>query len=163
MPREHPCFSEPFTWAQVNDVLTKRHRRLINRLGWAICQTLTFGLPPELVHGIEFGRSRRQKPQLDVQNGRVLLASRRGMRRAPIFKQDDLPAAPLAPDHFEKSLMSRLVPCFSNEQGHRTRLNVQHAMNNAPRVIARNGNTGLLSDMPIATVKRWRLSDNGFV
>lgn len=150
-------------WAQVDDVLTKSHSRLVNGTGWAIRQTLTFRLSPELVHRIEFRRSRRQKPQLDLQRGGVILARCRGMRRASIFKQDNLPTAPLAPDHFEKSLMGGLVPCLGNEQRHRARSNVEYPMDNPPGVIARNGNARLLSDMAIATVERRRLRDNGFI
>ena len=85
------------------------------------------------------------------------------MWRAPIFEEDDLPTSPLAPDHFEKALMSSLVPCFGNEQGHCARSNVEHPMDNPSSVIAGNRNARLLSDMTIATVERRCLRDNSFI
>ena len=163
MAGEHPSFSEAFLRAQVYDVLAKGHRRLINGLGRTIRQALTFGLTPELIHRVEFGRGRRQKPHLDIQGCRVVSAGCGGMGRASIFKQDDLPAAPLAPDHVQKCLMGGLVPGLGNEQAHRPSLNVQNTMDNPSGVIARNRNARLLPDMTIATVQRRGLRNNGFI
>jgi hypothetical protein len=59
--------------------------------------------------------------------------------------------------------MRILVPGVGNQQGDRPRSNVEGAMDNPARRIARNRNAGWLTDMALTTRPRRRFGDNRFV
>ena len=64
--------------------------------------------------GVARGRKRNS---LDAQAGRIRSTVFGGMRRAPIFKQHDLPTTPMAANDLQEVLMSDVcLPGLGNQQ-----------------------------------------------
>ena len=68
MSREHPSLSQTLPRAEIEQIVTRNIGRGVDRNGRSIGEPPAFDMPPEVVHGIQFGRGNRQKPELDVHN-----------------------------------------------------------------------------------------------
>lgn len=110
MSGEHSSLSQTLTRIESEPILTRHIGRGIDRNGRAISEPVTFAMPPEMVHGIQFQCGDRPKPHLDVQGRRHRQTLFCGVRRATVFKQDDVPSAPTRSHHGEKVLMRNLIP-----------------------------------------------------
>ena len=59
MARQHAGLLQAVMWAQVDQVLTSREGRRLDRQRRPVAQSLSLRVPPEVVHGVQFrGRSR---------------------------------------------------------------------------------------------------------
>ena len=72
-------------------------------------------MPPQVIHGIQFGCSPRQETQLQPQSFGMLATAACGMRRSAIFKEHDMPATPMRADHGQEGLMGGLIPHIRNQ------------------------------------------------
>src|SRR6266849_6906458 len=85
------------------------------------------------------------------------------MRRPPIFKQHDLPAAPMCPNHGQKVLMGLLHPLVGDQSQHLPAFAIEDPVQNTLAPIATNRDPDLLTTPPIATVQRRSLTNDGLI
>src|ERR1051325_10298324 len=116
-----------------------------------------------MIHCVEFRRGAWQQAHFDAKLRRHLKTPLSLVRRATIFKQDDLPPAPVRTNHPEKGLMRLLHPFSADEQQRVATADIQTAMKDALLPIAGDGNKGLLASATITTVERRRLGDDRLV
>jgi len=132
-------------------------------LGWAIRQSVAFGLSPQVIHRIEFGCGARQKAQGNAQVSCYVSTVGGGMGRPPVFEQDDVPTGPMPVDHLKENLMDFLRPNIRDEHQALATPDVERTMQDAFGVIAGDGHTHLSTDTTITTVERRRFGNDGFV
>src|SRR3954453_19256733 len=95
VPGEDPGLSESITGTQGDDVLTSTKRRVRHRQRGPATHRLSLGLPPEVVHRIQFrcgpGKNATRNPQLLG----LLEPPRRLRLSRPILEEHAVPAPPV--------------------------------------------------------------------
>ena len=137
----------------LKDIVTDAVGRGVDRFGGATRDRGPFDPSPQLVHSVQFGGSRRQKPYLDGQVLGHLQGVLGGVRRPPVLKADNRPASPMGPDHAQEVLMRLLHPFVRDQQKDLATPDIEGAVQDPLRPIPGDGDTDLLPDPPIAGVE----------
>lgn len=116
-----------------------------------------------MIHRIQFGRGPGQKANLNAYRRGVLLTVFGRMRRATIFKQNNVPAPPMTSDDLKQILMRDVVPSLRDQQLDVARANIDDAMNKAPGMAAQDRYTFLFAAPRVTTVERRGFPHDDFI
>lgn len=147
----------------MENILTCAVGRGLNRAGGPIRQHPALHMPPQMIHGVEFRGGFGQKAQFKTEGLGQLQAIFGRVRRPPVFKQHDLPPAPMRPNHRQKVLMGFLHPLVGDQQQHCAAPDIDRSMEHPFAAIARDGDLDLLAHPPIATVQGRGFAHNRFI
>ena len=163
MSRKDSRLLKPLVWREIQNVLAGRFSRLCNGDRFAVRESKALGMSPEMVHRIQFGCGARQKAQLNPELMRPALTGTGCVLRGAVVEQHNLPAPPVGAQLLEKTLMRFLRPLFRNRQEYVTAVHMEHPLQDALGMIARNGNLSLLANAAVAAGQWWGFQNPGLV
>src|SRR5436309_10451741 len=141
---------------QIENVSTGHFSNLKNGHHLTISYPFPLGMSPQVIHRIQFRRGFGQEPELNIKRLSQSLAVTRGMLLGSIFKQDNVPASPMASDHLEKFLRFNLRPNGTMPEKNISRLNVERPMQDASPMSPTDKNPSLFANSTIAVSERRR-------
>lgn len=134
-------------WGKVFQGLDGGVSRVGEVVGLMIAEDRAFEPTPEVFHRIEFGTCRGEPAEFDVQMLGQLPGRRRGVGRATIEKEDDVPTAPRLPNVFEMVTEALAVPARGQIDAAGAGRDVESGIHGGLAAVARDGNFDWFADL----------------
>src|SRR3954466_16166538 len=142
---------ERFTASQVDQVLTGRQRRRLDRERRSVPQSRPLRVSPEVVHGIQLGGRLGEQPGLDLQllpgpgTGRLVLAR-------TILEEHRVPTAPMSTDQPQERFMRLSSPILGDQQREIAAPDIDRPMEDTLGVFPADRHLHLLADGTITAI-----------
>lgn len=118
-------------------------------------------MAPEVIDRIEFRAGGRQPSQLDLQRSGQAPVALGPLGRDFVEEQDNVPTAPGSADVMQNGVEGHVVVAFRKILPVGTRLNIEHAGQNASgMMLAQDGDAGLLANRHPHGMERWNFIEN---
>jgi hypothetical protein len=145
--RQYISLLQSLSWGESQKVSTHSISRCINGLAGSIGQPRPFGAAPEPLTGIQLGGSSGQPAGLDPQRVRGRPTDHRGMGRAAIDKEPDVPAPLSLAALAQEGLVGSRRPIRSNQELDMTGRDVERAVDHPSGVVTGDGPLRLDPDL----------------